>query len=189
MRILLKKKFFLLVFCSIILFSIVYFYIKEEELIKESEETAITTVLTKLCEIPNKEIQDICIDSKNQLEKEISETKELGVYSVLDSDKLWTELYGSYFTEEGIESIPFWITSLHLYSCDHDIQMNIEDIKISSKESSEDSYYLFDASVKYIIHEKEQETKMTGTVLFEDKKIKNIYFDDKWWAEMEAELL
>lgn len=39
-----------------------------------------------------------------------------------------------------------------------------------------------------MIHEKEKETKVTGTALFEDEKIKNLYFDNKFAREIEEEL-
>ena len=112
-----------------------------------------------------------------------------GAYGVYDFQNLLEEMYGSYFTEEGIESIPYWIyTNLNVYATDRDVKVAFKSADVQPEESSEGNYYTFTVELEYSLGEKEAAFEQKGTALFEDGKIKNIYFADGLMTEIENQL-
>ncbi len=158
----------------------------EEE---QKEKEVVTTVLEKLFTIPNQKMQDAYEEATKMAEQDSSETTEPGAYGVYDFQKLLEEMYGSYFTEEGIESIPYWIyTNLNVYAADRDVTVTFKSADVQPEESSEGNYYTFVTELEYSIGGEEASFEQNGTVLFEDGKIKNIYFADGLMTEIENQL-
>lgn len=154
---------------------------KQKELLNE--------VITKLCTVPDEKLQKAYTEAKAEAEKAAAETTEPGAYGVYDYEGLLKDIYGSHFTDQGIESIPYWIyTNLTAYSLDRNVSVSVQDIEISSQKSSEDDYYTFVAQLGYTINEEKHDYEQKGTALFEDGKIKNIHFDEGFMTELESYL-
>ena len=79
---------------------------KGEEKQEQKEKEVVTTVLEKLYTIPDQKLQDAYEEATKMAEQAAAETTEPGAYGVYDFQRLMEEMYGLYFTEEGITSIP-----------------------------------------------------------------------------------
>lgn len=106
-----------------------------------------------------------------------------------DYEELLKELYGSYFNDQGMESIPYWIyTNLNAYAADRDVKVKFESADIQPEESSDGSYYTFTAKLQYSIGGEEAGYEQKGTALFVDGKIQNMTFADGLMTEIENQL-
>ena len=162
---------------------------KEEKEQESPEQKTLTTVLEMLFTVPDQKLQDAYMEAKEKAEQEAAETTEPGAHGVYDFEKLLTKMYGSYFSDQGIESIPYWIyTNLNAYAADRDVKVTFESVNIQPEESSDGNYYTFTAALKYSIGGEEAEYEQTGTALFEDGKIQNITFTDGLMTEIENQL-
>lgn len=139
--------------------------------------------------VPDQKLQDAYMEAKEKAEQEAAETTEPGAHGVYDFEELLTKMYSSYFSDQGIESIPYWIyTNLNAYAADRDVKVTFESVNIQPEESSDGNYYTFTAALKYSIGGEEAEYEQTGTALFEDGKIQNITFTDGLMTEIENQL-
>lgn len=162
---------------------------KEEKEQESPEQKTLTTVLEMLFTVPDQKLQDAYMEAKEKAEQEAAETTEPGAHGVYDFEELLTKMYGSYFSDQGIESIPYWIyTNLNAYAADRDVKVTFESVNIQPEESSDGNYYTFTAALKYSIGGEEAEYEQTGTALFEDGKIQNITFTDGLMTEIENQL-
>ncbi|HIV95105.1 MAG TPA: hypothetical protein H9997_07810 [Candidatus Sellimonas avistercoris] len=162
---------------------------KEEKEQESPEQKTLTTVLEMLFTVPDQKLQDAYMEAKEKAEQEAAETTEPGAHGVYDFEELLTKMYGSYFSDQGIESIPYWIyTNLNAYAADRDVKVTFESVNIQPEESSDGNYYTFAAALKYSIGGEEAEYEQTGTALFEDGKIQNITFTDGLMTEIENQL-
>ena len=162
---------------------------KEEKEQESPEQKTLTTVLEMLFTVPDQKLQDAYMEAKEKAEQEAAETTEPGAHGVYDFEELLTKMYGSYFSDQGIESIPYWIyTNLNAYASDRDVKVTFESVNIQPEESSDGNYYTFTAALKYSIGGEEAEYEQTGTALFEDGKIQNITFTDGLMTEIENQL-
>lgn len=144
---------------------------KGEEKQEQKEKEVLTTVLGQLFTIPNRKMQDAYEEATKMAEQAAAETTEPGAYGVYDFQKLMEEMYGLYFTEEGIKSIPYWIyTNMNVYATDRDVKVTFKSADVQPEESSEGNYYTFITELEYSIGEKEAAFEQKGTALFEDEK-------------------
>ena len=144
----------------------------EEE---QKEKEVVTTVLEKLFTIPSQKMQDAYEEATKMAEQDSSETTEPGAYGVYDFQKLMEEMYWIY-------------TNLKVYAADRDVTVTFKSADVQPEESSEGNYYTFVTELEYSIGREEASFEQNGTVLFEDGKIKNIYFADGLMTEIENQL-
>ncbi len=162
---------------------------KEQESPELKDKETLTTVLEKLFTVPDQKLQDAYTEAKEKSEQAAAETREPGAYGVYDYEELLKELYGSYFNDQGMESIPYWIyTNLNAYAADRDVKVKFESADIQPEESSDGSYYTFTAKLQYSIGGEEAGYEQKGTALFVDGKIQNMTFADGLMTEIENQL-
>lgn len=186
-----KKKFYKGIIFSLLSIMMLLLSACSDQNVKNDtkQKELLSEVITKLCTVPDEKLQKAYTEAKAEAERAASETTEPGAYGVYDYENLLKEMYGEYFTDQGIESIPYWIyTNLNAYSVDRNISVSVKDVEIGSKESSEGDYYTFTAQLFYTVNEEKYEYGQKGTALFEDGKIKNIHFDEGFMTKIESYL-
>lgn len=184
-----SKMILLIPFCIILLCLVSCSDNSNQKTLEQKQEETLTIVLTKLCTAPDETLQKAYIEAKAEAQKASQETSEPGAYGVYDFDNLLKEMYGSYFTDQGINSIPYWIyTNLNAYAADRDVKVAVKSVNVLPEESSDGSYYTFSIELKYSIGNNEFDFEQKGTALFQDEKIQNIYFNDGLMTEIESHL-